>query len=74
MSASDTPTPRTDAHMFNVDERSAVGCVMADFARQLERELNEAKFILGNIIEDLPKKRDWLNPDWEKAARAIIKS
>ena len=35
-------------------------------------ERNELLGILSGIISDLPVRRDWLNPDLEKIARAAI--
>lgn len=68
---SETPTPRTDAHEKR--EFMAQDHLWSDFARQLECELSDALFILGQIINDLPSKRDWLNPDTEKAARELLR-
>lgn len=35
-------------------------------------ELHAARTILQAIITDLPQKRDWLDPDVEKAARNFL--
>ncbi len=63
-------TPRTDAQQHHlVDFGIAVD---VNFAKQLEIELNRAKWLLSQIIQDLPEKRDWLNPDIEKESRSAI--
>lgn len=38
-------------------------------ALQLARELRDA---LALIVSDLPRNRDWLNPDTEKIAKVIL--
>jgi hypothetical protein len=38
-------------------------------ATNRERELNRVKWLLTQIVQDLPINRDWLNPDIEKEAR-----
>lgn len=40
-----------------------------DEARELARELRD---VLALLISDLPRNRDWLNPDTEKIARVIL--
>lgn len=42
-----------------------------DLAR-LREENRELRLILTEILNDLPIRRDWLNPDLEKAARAAL--
>ena len=39
---------------------------------ELKQRINELEFILRNIINDLPSKRDWLDPMLEMAAREIL--
>jgi hypothetical protein len=34
--------------------------------------MNAAEHLLELILNDLPPNKNWLNPDWEKAARKII--
>lgn len=41
-----------------------------DQARDLARGLRD---VLALLVSDLPKNRDWLNPDTEKIAKAILK-
>ena len=36
-------------------------------------ELGRVKWLLGQIIQSLPMRRDWLDPDIEREARAILK-
>lgn len=35
-------------------------------------ENRRAKWLLRDILWSLPEKRDWLNPDTERAARALV--
>jgi len=76
-----TDTPRTDAATLTVEQRlrylngsSLCDMVRADFARQLERELNEAKAALemgqrncDEVYGDLQAERD----AWRKVADAL---
>lgn len=39
----------------------------------LQDELKIAKYLLNQIINSLPQKRDWLDPVIEKASRNLIK-
>jgi hypothetical protein len=36
-------------------------------------ERDEAEFVLKQIIDSLPSRRDWLDPDIEKAAKELLK-
>ena len=42
--------------------------------KKLEQEKQEAIDVLKLIIDDLPKNRDWLDPDVEKVAKILIKN
>ena len=47
-------TPRTDEHsMITLDTPDGIEIIYADFARQLERELAEARELLSDCIKDL---------------------
>jgi hypothetical protein len=35
-------------------------------AGQLKAKLERAEWLIARIYEDLPRERDWLNPDYEK--------
>lgn len=35
-------------------------------------QLERAVWLLGQIVQDLPAKCDWLDPELEKQARALI--
>jgi hypothetical protein len=38
----------------------------------LEPRVHRLTWLLGQIIQDLPERRDWLNPDIEKEARSYL--
>jgi hypothetical protein len=38
----------------------------------LDLKVQRLTWLLGQIIQDLPDKRDWLNPDIEKEARTYL--
>jgi hypothetical protein len=38
----------------------------------LAEQLRDARAILQRIVTDLPQRRDWLDPDVEKAARNFL--
>ncbi len=42
-------------------------------APELLEENERLRFLLRSIVDDLPTKRDWLNPDIEREAKAILK-
>lgn len=37
-----------------------------------QERIKELEFLLERIVADLPAKRDWLDPDIERAARAAL--
>ena len=39
--------------------------------RSLEEEIAWLEYLLSQIIQSLPEKRDWLDPEIEKAARQV---
>jgi len=39
----------------------------------LENDIAHLKFIIKDILGDLPNKRDWLNPETERLAREAVK-
>lgn len=64
-------TPRTDAEASDGWSGDAI-CVSADFSRELERENNRMRWLLRQVVTDLPLgRRDWLNPDYEREMRAL---
>jgi predicted ATP-dependent serine protease len=82
----DNPTPRTDAERIEnnhlVDDMSIVSCevVHADFARQLEQELQQAREELAKIDSTKPKRDaefDSLTKQlsqWQECAREMHKA
>ena len=38
----------------------------------LRTRTQELEFVLWSILRDLPKKRDWLDPDLERQAKDLI--
>jgi hypothetical protein len=44
----------------------------ADALREAESRIKAMEAVLGGIINDLPTKRDWLDPDLERAARNLL--
>jgi hypothetical protein len=40
---------------------------------ELEWEHNRMRWLFRQIINDLPQKRDWLNPDYEREMREWAK-
>jgi hypothetical protein len=61
-------TPETNAAEIG----HAHKVVPSDFARKLERELGAAHWLIRQIYNDLPTKRDWLNPEYEKAMKVLL--
>jgi hypothetical protein len=46
--------------------------ILAAKIRELERENNRMRWLLRQIVTDLPLgRRDWLNPDYEREMRAL---
>jgi hypothetical protein len=39
----------------------------------LKEENNQLRLILGSIMNDIPLRRDWLDPNLEKAAKNILR-
>lgn len=47
---------------------------LAAYEMEMLQNDNEAlKFVLSKILQDLPRKREWLNPGIERLARDLIK-
>lgn len=73
---SDTPTPRTDAELRRIENDCAIPIylkaeALKPFARQLERELNEAKRELDAIREHLWPNQTGLPNEFRNALLAI---
>jgi hypothetical protein len=51
---------------------AALAAIKAEPTDRATKVAFEAKHLLRQIINDLPSKRDWLNPDIEKAARVVL--
>ena len=41
---------------------------------KIERENNRMRWLFRQILLDLPKNRDWLNPDYEREMREWTKN
>lgn len=70
---SDTPTPRTDAVAEPTWQEGEV--VLADFARQLERELVEAKTSRDHALHNnsvLLDQRDQLRAEMERLKQELV--
>ena len=55
------------------------GCEVSDpngtiweHAENVTKENEQLKWLLGQIIQDLPQNNDWLNPDLEREAEELI--
>lgn len=44
---------------------------MYQCAKGLESRLRRAQWLIGQVVDDLPRNRDWLNPDYEREMREI---
>jgi hypothetical protein len=52
-----SPTPRTDAELAAAEAVHS-GYVSADFARQLERELEQSQFIGADLLKELAEAQE----------------
>ena len=64
-------TPRTDAEEYESQDEPVVklGAVDADFARQLERELNAANDRIKQLEESENRMLNWLTEDCPEAVK-----
>jgi hypothetical protein len=80
----ESKTPRTDAeqkYLFSLNGQMQTICVHADFARQLERELNEANYLFLKthlayeaahaVVVKLQSEREQWKQDAERLAHAL---
>lgn len=55
------------------DKRMAeVRAVVRDEAKRIVDQNVALRLVLKRIVDDLPIKRDWLDPDLEREARALL--
>jgi aromatic ring hydroxylase len=47
--------------------------VLQETIKELKEENTLLRLIFGSIINDLPSRRDWLDPDLEKAAKDVLR-
>jgi len=55
-----------DTHKFNKK-------VLQDTINELKEENIQMRLIFGSIMNDIPLRRDWLDPDLEKAAKDVLR-
>ena len=68
-------TPRTDQSKRKArDGYESDVVVDARICAEIETEKMHAESILRRIIADLPQNRDWLDPQLEREARAILRA
>ena len=53
-------------------EMGGIGNRHARLLRGVHEELEATRFLLRQIVEALPSRRDWLDPELERAAKAIL--
>ena len=54
-------------------EMGGPGNPHARLLRGLSERLDAAKHLLERFVNELPTRRDWLDPDLERAAREFVK-
>jgi len=70
MNKSKTDIERTHKDLNGQEYLSA--WVTAEFAQELEDELETAKYFLRQIIGSLPRNKDWLDPDVERGVKFLL--
>jgi len=54
---------------MNLTKDDIIKAVEATYGERVK----DLEYVLGQIIDSLPSKRDWLDPDIERMARKLLK-